>query len=328
VKRYLIYIFLVIFLTGCNIPTPPNTDKSDEHNCDEFRSDWQTVGDVVCGKSIKQLIRCTKCDKVLDDQMIPNPHDYESEVIQELDCVTKGITKYTCKICNDTYEYITYPTGHVLDELDVDIMPNDNQVGKRHTTCSVCKDTINTYNYVNNGYFFNGKLSVNGRDLVNQNGEQIQLYGLSTHGMQWFGRYANFDTIAAIQSEFGINIIRFAFSTDEDGYCNGNSKIQEQMLQDLHEGIDAATRLGLYVIVDWHMVGAVNPLDKNPLTYLEQAKEFFSYISEYLYLRIGVALTDYSSFSLYHIGRSPRYIYMMKRNKSVLNIDTDAKLLR
>ena len=53
------------------------------------------------------------------------------------------------------------------------------------------------------------------------------------------------------------------------------------MLKDLHEGIDAATKLGLYVIVDWHMVGATNPLDKNPLTYLEESKEFFSYISEY-----------------------------------------------
>ena len=53
------------------------------------------------------------------------------------------------------------------------------------------------------------------------------------------------------------------------------------MLEHLHRGIDAATKLGLYVIVDWHMVGAENPADKNPLTYLEQSKEFFSYISEY-----------------------------------------------
>ena len=53
------------------------------------------------------------------------------------------------------------------------------------------------------------------------------------------------------------------------------------MLEDLKEGVEAATALGLYVIIDWHMVGAENDADKNPLTYLEESKEFFSYISEY-----------------------------------------------
>ena len=53
------------------------------------------------------------------------------------------------------------------------------------------------------------------------------------------------------------------------------------MLADLIEGVDAATKLGLYVIIDWHMVGAESVADKNPLTYLEESKEFFSYISNY-----------------------------------------------
>ena len=55
-------------------------------------------------------------------------------------------------------------------------------------------------------------------------------------------------------------------TTSEGGYCSGNTIVKEQMLADLHEGIDAATKLGLYVIVDWHMVGATDPADKNPLT--------------------------------------------------------------
>ena len=53
------------------------------------------------------------------------------------------------------------------------------------------------------------------------------------------------------------------------------------MLETIQKGIEIATDLGLYVIVDWHMVGAENVLDKNPLTYLEEAKEFFAYMSEY-----------------------------------------------
>ena len=279
-KRYLIYIFLIVFLSGCTVPIVPNPDEA-EHNCSDFKSEWENVGEVVCGVHTKQQITCTKCGEILETQTIPNPHNYQEEVIQEQDCVTNGITKYTCSLCGDSYNFETYPTGHVLDSLVEDILPTDEQIGQRHTTCSVCHGTIRTYNYVNNGYNFNGKLSVNGRDLVNQDGEKIQLFGLSTHGIQWFGRYLNFETIAAIQSEFGINIIRFALYTDESGFCSGNSLVKEQMLKDLHEGIDAATKLGLYVIVDWHMVGATNPLDKNPLTYLEESKEFFSYISEY-----------------------------------------------
>ena len=46
------------------------------------------------------------------------------------------------------------------------------------------------------------------------------------------------------------------------------------MLETLERGIEIATELGLYVIVDWHMVGAEDPADKNPLTYLKESKEF------------------------------------------------------
>ena len=83
-----------------------------------------------------------------------------------------------------------------------------------------------------------------------------------------------------MQNEFGINVIRFALYTDENGYCSGTEAKKKEMLADLKEGVEAASKLGLYVIIDWHMVGADNPLDKNPLTYLNESKEFFGMISE------------------------------------------------
>ena len=36
----------------------------------------------------------------------------------------------------------------------------------------------------------------------------------------------------------------------------------------------------MYVIVDWHMVGANDVNDKNPLYYVKESMEFFSRISE------------------------------------------------
>ena len=50
-----------------------------------------------------------------------------------------------------------------------------------------------------NDYFRHGKISVKGPDLVDAKGEKLQLIGLSTHGLQWFGKYVNKPTFAALK---------------------------------------------------------------------------------------------------------------------------------
>lgn len=287
-KKYIYYLIVFVFLisiSGCNKPNIDNPDDTlddeiVEHNCNDYISDWINVEPVVCGKNKRNKI-CLKCNKVLLTSNYTKVHEYSEEILIPSTCLEEGLIKYTCINCEDSYEISSKPLGHVNGDLIVTKSPTDNSIGSRDLYCDRCDEVIKTYTYLNNNYHFNGKLSVVGPDLVNQEGEKIQLYGLSTHGIQWFGRYCNFDTLAAITSEFGINIVRFSMTTSEGGYCSGNTLVKEQMLQDLHEGIDAATKLGLYVIVDWHMVGATDPADKNPLTYLEESKEFFSYISEY-----------------------------------------------
>ena len=287
-KKYIYYLIVFVFLisiSGCNKPNIDNPDDTFddeivEHNCNDYISDWINVEPVVCGKNKRNKI-CLKCNKVLLTSNYTKVHEYSEEILIPSTCSEEGLIKYTCINCEDSYEISSKPLGHVNGDLIVTKSPTDNSIGSRDLYCDRCDEVIKTYTYLNNNYHFNGKLSVVGPNLVNQEGEKIQLYGLSTHGIQWFGRYCNFDTLAAITSEFGINIVRFSMTTSEGGYCSGNTLVKEQMLQDLHKGIDAATKLGLYVIVDWHMVGATDPADKNPLTYLEESKEFFSYISEY-----------------------------------------------
>ena len=295
-NKYLYYLIVFIFilgLSGCNKPNPdtdnpvvnnPNDDKSEpevvEHNCNDYVSDWINVEPVVCGQNERHKV-CLKCNEILLTTNYTKVHEYSEQVLIPSTCTQEGLNKYTCTDCGDNYEIPSKPLGHVNGKLVVTKIPTDDTIGSRDLYCDRCDEVIKTFTYLNNNYHFNGKLSVVGPALVNQDGEKIQLYGLSTHGIQWFGRYCNFDTLAAITSEFGINIVRFSMTTSEGGYCSGNTLVKEQMLADLHEGIDAATKLGLYVIVDWHMVGATDPADKNPLTYLEESKEFFSYISEY-----------------------------------------------
>ena len=286
IRSLLLILFLSIVLLGCSTPDGPDPDPDpnpddDYHECFDFPSDWIDVEEFTCGESGRQEIQCTKCGEMLDFRTITKKHEYTEEVIKEVTCTENGLIKRTCANCGKTQEITDYAKGHVRGKVVVTKSQTATTVGKRDVMCSKCNQSMQTLNYVNNGYNFNGKLSVKGADLVNKSGRKYQLFGLSTHGLQWFGRYANFDTIASIQETFGINVIRFAFYTDEDGYCDGSESRKKQMLEDLKRGVEAATQLGLYVIIDWHMVGAENDADKNPLTYLEQSKEFFSYISEY-----------------------------------------------
>lgn len=241
----------------------------------------ETISDATCTKGEMVLKTCERCNYSYETEvsLTAKGHDYEDIILQEVTCTQDELIKRHCKRCNDTFELIGQKAGHVEGEMIVVEEPTETSAGKKAIVCTRCNQHAREFITLNNGYEYNGKLSVKGPDLVNQYGEKFQLYGLSTHGLQWFGRYTNFDTIAAIQQGFGNNIIRLALYTSESGYCSGNPTIKQQMYDDLCRGIDAATKLGLYVIVDWHMVGAANILDKNPLTFVEESKEFFSEIT-------------------------------------------------
>lgn len=118
-----------------------------------------------------------------------------------------------------------------------------------------------------------GALSVNGSDLVDCNGEKIQLYGVSTHGLAWFPEYVNEDSFRTLHEDWGINCIRLALYTDEyGGYCNGGDK--ETLKNLVRNGISYATSQDMYVIVDWHVLN-----DRDPNVHKEDALSFFQEIS-------------------------------------------------
>lgn len=119
-----------------------------------------------------------------------------------------------------------------------------------------------------------GALSVKGTDLVDQNGEKYQLYGMSTHGIAWFPKYINYDAFLSLRDEWNTNCIRIAMYTDEyGGYCNGGNQLELKKL--VQKGVDLATELGMYVIIDWHILH-----DQTPKKFQDQAISFFSEMSE------------------------------------------------
>ena len=118
-----------------------------------------------------------------------------------------------------------------------------------------------------------GKLSVKGTDIVDKNGNMYQLKGVSTHGIAWFPDYVNKDCFQTFRDDWGANLIRIAMYTDENGgYCNGGDKEYLKGLVD--SGVNYATELGMYVIVDWHILH-----DLNPQVHKEDAKKFFEEVS-------------------------------------------------
>ncbi len=273
-KKVLIML-VVLFLfsvVGCNVEEPP------VHEC--TASEWQFDDEYKCGDLAHQFKECIECGAWVEERDIQLEHNYEETINRTASCTSSGLIQYTCTICGNIKSEFSPSLGHKFGRFIIDQVPSEEHPGIRHINCLNCGELLYTQEaYVDNAFFAHGKLSVDGRDLVDKNHNPFQLYGLSTHGMQWFSSYVNFDTMAALQSSFGINVIRFAFYTDEDGYCDGDATKKQTMLNNLEKGIEYATRLGLYVIIDWHMVGAENPLDKNPLTYMAEAEEFFGYIS-------------------------------------------------
>lgn len=113
-----------------------------------------------------------------------------------------------------------------------------------------------------------GKLKVEGTNIIGENEQVIQLKGISTHGLQWYPQYVNKETFEYMRDEWKINVVRLAMYTDPSaGYT-------KELHSKVKEGINYATELGLYVIVDWHILS-----DGNPNTYKTEAIEFFKEIA-------------------------------------------------
>lgn len=119
-----------------------------------------------------------------------------------------------------------------------------------------------------------GKLSVQGTKILDANGKEYQLKGVSTHGLQWFPEYVNRDTFKTIRDEWGANVIRLAMYTDENGYCVGGASVKENLKKTVRNGVQYATELGLYVIIDWHILH-----DLTPMKFADEAEAFFKEMS-------------------------------------------------
>ena len=119
-----------------------------------------------------------------------------------------------------------------------------------------------------------GSLHVANGKLCNEAGEPVQLRGVSTHGLAWFPEYVNRDAFLTLRDDWNANTIRLALYTAESGgYCTGGN--QQELLDLIDKGVTYAEELGMYVIIDWHILS-----DKNPSMHQGEAVAFFTEVSK------------------------------------------------
>lgn len=109
--------------------------------------------------------------------------------------------------------------------------------------------------------------------IVDEQENAVQLRAASTHGVHWFPEYVNKDSFQSLRDEWGLNTVRLAIYPREGGYLQGNQTLLDDKIS---EGVEAAKELGMYAIIDWHV------LAYNPNEDIEAAKTFFEkYAKQY-----------------------------------------------
>ena len=97
------------------------------------------------------------------------------------------------------------------------------------------------------------------------------LQGMSTHGIMWedFSNILSANSLKVLRDDWKCNAVRIAMYTEEwGGYTQGYAA---QAKQKVINGVANATSLGMYVIIDWHILK-----DGNPQKHQSEAIAFFT----------------------------------------------------
>lgn len=125
------------------------------------------------------------------------------------------------------------------------------------TQAQTCPQTVtNTPVDCTNFAVGRGKLALKGIQLVDQFEEVVQLRGLSSHGLQHAPNCVTKDSIAYLVTHWGINVYRAVVYVDE--WENGYTVNAEFFDEFIVNVVQWCKELGIYVIIDWHVIGDPN----------------------------------------------------------------------
>ena len=93
-----------------------------------------------------------------------------------------------------------------------------------------------------------GRLGVRGNRIVDEHGDAVQLRGMSLFWSQWMPQYYNERALRWLRDDWNVSVVRAAMAVPSGGYL----KHPDVETAKVEAVIDAAVKLGIYVIVDWH----------------------------------------------------------------------------
>ena len=93
-----------------------------------------------------------------------------------------------------------------------------------------------------------GQLRVQGNRIVDKSGAPVQLRGMSLFWSQWVPKYYNAATIQWLRDDWKITVIRAAMAVKPNGYEKHPAAERDKVIA----VVDAAIKLGLYVVIDYH----------------------------------------------------------------------------
>lgn len=117
-----------------------------------------------------------------------------------------------------------------------------------------------------------GQLRTNRNQLVDKNGEPVQLRGMSLFWSVWGQeKYWNKQVVEWLVSDWKVSIIRCAMAVEPEGGYLEKPGVQKRLVETV---VDAAIDLGIYAIIDWHDHNATHHAFKATNFFRDMAMKF------------------------------------------------------
>lgn len=226
-----------------------------------FHGTWKSCAVVLCAF----LLGVTGCKNTIESSGMG-----DKETMQT---TTQPVLRQTEPPTQQT-EHITEPPAQQTEPITENTTQQTDPVTESPTPDNQSQQN-NEIRESETPFYNHGSLSVLGTQLVDKNGAAFTLRGISTHGLSWFPDYVNYDLFRQMRDEWNVNVVRLAMYTAEyNGYCTGDDNNRAVLKKLIDDGVNYAHELGLYVIIDWHILS-----DSNPNTYKNESIDFFREIS-------------------------------------------------